>query len=161
MVTDPNGYLRLTASRWLALAIPLVLLINRIGNHTTSILFGSPVMNVCIALLIESSTRHAGSLVGRFLNWKPIAFLGVVSYSLYLWQQLFLDYQSRARMNAFPQNLVFAFLAALASWFLIERPFLRLRRRLRRSTGLAARVQGMAGEELAFGETVPASTNKR
>lgn len=154
-------YLRLTASRWLALAIPLVLLINRIGNHTTAILLGSPVMNVCIALLIESSTRHAGSLAGRFLNWKPMVFLGVVSYSLYLWQQLFLDYQSKAWMDAFPQNLVFAFLAALASYFLIERPLLRLRRRLQRSTGLPARVQSVAGGELAFEEAVPASTNKR
>lgn len=124
MAADPNVVLRLTASRWLALAIPLVLLINRMGNHTTAILLGSPVMNVCIALLIESGTRHAGSLVGCFLNWKPMVFLGVVSYSLYLWQQLFLDYQSKAWMNAFPQNLVFAFLAALASYFLIERPFL-------------------------------------
>ena len=154
-------YLRLTASRGLALAIPLVLLINRIGNHTTAILLGSPMMNVCIALLIESGTRHAGSLAGRLLNWKPIAFLGVLSYSLYLWQQLFLDYQSRAWMDAFPQNLVFVFLAALASWFLVERPFLRLRGRLRRSTGLPARVPGLAGVELAFGEAVPAATNKR
>jgi len=64
-------YLRLTASRWLALTIPLVLLTNRMGNHTTAILLGSPVMNVCIVLLIESSTRHADSLAGRFLNWKP------------------------------------------------------------------------------------------
>jgi peptidoglycan/LPS O-acetylase OafA/YrhL len=144
-------YLRLTASRWLVLAIPLALLINRMGNHTTAILLGSPVMNVCIALLIESSTRHAGSLAGRFLNWKPIVFFGVLSYSLYLWQQLFLDHQSRVWVDAFPQNLVFALLAALASWFLIERPFLRLRRRLRRSTGLPARMPGMADGKLALG----------
>lgn len=154
-------YLRLTASRWLVLAIPLVLLINRMGSHTTAILLGGPVMNVCIALLIESGTRHADSLAGRFLNWKPIVFLGVLSYSLYLWQQLFLDYQSSAWMDAFPQNLMFAFLAALASLFLIERPFLRLRGRLRRSTGLPARVQDMAGGKLAFGEALQAATNKR
>jgi peptidoglycan/LPS O-acetylase OafA/YrhL len=154
-------YLRLTASRWLGLAIPLVLLINRLGNHTTNILLGSPVMNVCIALLIESSTRRADSLAGRCLNWKPIVFLGVASYSLYLWQQLFLDHQSRAWMDAFPQNLVFAFLAAPASYFLIERPFFCLRRRLRRSTGLPARVQEMAGGELAFEEAVSTATNKR
>ncbi|MGH8148091.1 MAG: acyltransferase family protein [Rhodanobacteraceae bacterium] len=153
-------YLRLTASRWLALAIPLVLLINRMGNHTAAILLGSPVMNVCIALLIESSTRHAGSLTGRFLNWNPIVFLGVVSYSLYLWQELFLDYQSRAWMDAFPQNLVFAFLAALASWFLIERPFLRLRSRLRRSTGLPARAEEVFRQDLAFEEAAPAAMRK-
>jgi peptidoglycan/LPS O-acetylase OafA/YrhL len=154
-------YLRVTASRRLALAIPLVLLINRMGNHTTAILLGSPFMNLCLALLIESGTRHAGSLAGRFLNWKPFAFLGMASYSLYLWQQLFLDHQSRAWMNAFPQNLMFAFLAALASHFLIERSFLRLRMRLRHGTGLPARRQGMAGGGLAFGEAMPASTNKR
>ncbi|HEX5353913.1 MAG TPA: acyltransferase [Rhodanobacteraceae bacterium] len=153
-------YLRLTASRWLGLVIPLVLLINHLGNHTTNILLGSPVMNVCIALLIESSTRHAGSLAGRFLNWKPIAFLGVLSYSLYMWQQLFLDHQSRAWMNAFPQNLVFAFLAALASWFLIERPFVRLRGRLRRGTGLAARAEGVFRRDPAFEESVPVAMRK-
>ncbi|MFI5239699.1 MAG: acyltransferase family protein, partial [Gemmatimonadales bacterium] len=152
-------YLRLTASPWLALAIPLVLLIDRMGSHPAAILLGSPVLNVCIALLIESSTRHAGSLAGRFLNWKPVVFLGVLSYSLYLWQLPFLDHRSDAWMNAFPQNLLCVFLAALSSWFLIERPFIRLRGRLRRDTGLPARAQGMAGgERAAFEAAVPAVT---
>lgn len=152
-------YLRLTASRWLALAIPLVLLINRMGNHTTAILLGSPVMNVCLALLIESGTRHASSWVGRLLNWKPIVFLGVLSYSLYLWQELFLDYQSRAWMDAFPQNLGFALLAALASYSLIERPFVRLRSRLRRRTGLAARA-GVFRRDPSFEESVPVAMRR-
>jgi len=154
-------YLRLTASPWLALAVPLVLLINRMGSHTAAILLGSPVMNVCIALLIESSTRHAGSWVGRFLNWRPVVFLGVLSYSLYLWQLPFLDHRSSAWTNAFPQNLMLVFLAALASYFLIERPFVRLRGRLRRGSGLPTRVQGMAGGEwTAFEEAVPAAARR-
>jgi len=101
-------YLQLTASPWLALAVPLVLLINRMGSHTAVILLGSPLMNVCIALLIESSTRHASSLAGRLLNWKPVVFLGVLSYSLYLWQSPFLNHRSDAWLHAFPQNLVCA-----------------------------------------------------
>jgi peptidoglycan/LPS O-acetylase OafA/YrhL len=154
-------YLRLAASPLLALVIPLVLLINRMGSHPVAILLGSPVMNVCIALLIESSTRHASSLAGRFLNWKPVVFIGVLSYSLYLWQLPFLDHRSSAWMTAFPQNLMFVFLAALSSWFLIERPFVRLRGRLRRGTGLPARVQGMAGGEwTALEEAVPAATHR-
>lgn len=140
-------YLRLTASRRLVLTAPVVLLINRMGGDPMVILLGSPVTNVCLALLVESSTRHAGSLAGRFLNWRPVAFLGALSYSLYLWQELFLDRGSDAWVNAFPQNLMFAFLAALSSYFLIERPFLRLRRRLRRGTELPTRVQGMAHGE--------------
>lgn len=154
-------YLRLTASPGLALAVPLVLLINRMGSQPVAILLGSPVMNVCIALLIESSTRHAGSLAGRFLNWTPVVFLGVLSYSLYLWQSPFFDHRSNAWMNAFPQNLMLVFLAALLSYFLIERPLLRLRRRLRRGTGLPARVQGIADvERTVFEEPMPASAHK-
>lgn len=138
-------YLRLTASRWLVLAVPLVLLINRMGSHTTAILLGSPVMNVCLALLIEASTRHERSLGGRFLNWKPVVYLGVLSYSLYLWQSPFLDHRSDAWMNAFPQNLMLVFLAALSSWFLVERPFTRLRKRLRHGDALPAIVREQRG----------------
>jgi peptidoglycan/LPS O-acetylase OafA/YrhL len=69
--------------------------------------------------------------MGRFLNWRPIAFAGLLSYSLYLWQQLFLNRNSGAWVNAFPQNLCFAIAAALGSYYLFEKPFLRLRRRLR------------------------------
>jgi peptidoglycan/LPS O-acetylase OafA/YrhL len=154
-------YLRLTASPWLALAVPLVLLINRMGSHTVAILLGSPLMNVCIALLIESSTRHASSLAGSLLNWKPVVFLGVLSYSLYLWQSPFLDHRSSAWINAFPQNVVLAFLVALTSYFLIERPFVSLRRRLRRDSGLPARVNGVASEGwTALEEAVPATTRR-
>jgi len=75
-------YLRLTASRWLWLMVPLVLLINRLDGYTIAMLLGSPILNVCVALLIESCTRHDHTLAGRFLNWKPVAALGVLSYSL-------------------------------------------------------------------------------
>jgi peptidoglycan/LPS O-acetylase OafA/YrhL len=57
--------------------------------------------------------------------------VGLLSYSLYLWQQLFLNRNSAAWVNAFPQNLAFAVAAALGSYFLLEKPFLRLRHRFR------------------------------
>ena len=154
-------YLRLTASRWLALAVPLVLLINRVGGDPVVILFGSPVTNACLALLIESSTRHAGSIAWRFLNWKPVVFLGTLSYSLYLWQEIFLDRGSGRWVNAFPQNLMFAFLAALASYLLIERSFVHMRGRLRRGAGLPVHVQGIVcGENMAFEPAVPAASRR-
>ncbi len=136
-------YLRLTASRWLLLAVPLVFLINRLDGYTLVMFFGSPVLNVCVALLIESCTRHDRTLAGRFLNWKPVAALGVLSYSLYLWQQPFLNRHSDAWVNAFPQNLVFAFAAALLSYFVVERAFLGLRNRSRRT--VLTTTQGPAG----------------
>lgn len=138
-------YLRLTASHWLWLAVPLVFLINHWNGYSAVMLFGSPVQNVCIALLIESMTRHHHGLPGRILNWKPVAFLGVLSYSLYLWQQPFLDRHSDAWISAFPQNVVLAFMAALLSYFVVEHAFLRLRGRLRHGAGTTIRDSGVAG----------------
>jgi peptidoglycan/LPS O-acetylase OafA/YrhL len=138
-----DWYLRLTASPWLWLVAPLILMINRLDGYTAVMFFGSPVMNVCIALLIESCTRHDRTLAGRFLNWKPVAFLGVLSYSLYLWQQPFLDRYSSAWVGEFPQNLAFAFLAALLSYYVVERSFLGWRRRLERTTSLPEHTESV------------------
>jgi peptidoglycan/LPS O-acetylase OafA/YrhL len=141
-------YLRLTASRWLLLAVPLVFVINRLDGYTLAMLFGSPILNVCVALLIESCTRHDRTLAGRFLNWKPVAALGVMSYSVYLWQQPFINRHSDAWVNAFPQNLVFAFVAASLSYFVVERAFLGLRNRFRLDVALPTQGSG-AAEALA------------
>lgn len=147
-------YLRLIASRGLLLAVPLVFLINRLDGYTLAMLFGSPILNICVALMIEACTRHDRTLFGRFLNWKPIAALGVLSYSLYLWQQPFLDRHASAWVNTFPQNLAFAFAAALLSYFLIERAFLGLRNRFRRTVVMPTHDRGTgSGIEVQFDTT--------
>ena len=140
LLTRP-WYLHLTASRWLIAGVPLILLANRESTRPVLDFVLSPLMNVCIALLIESSTRHFDSLAGRFLNWKPVAFLGVLSYSLYLWQEPFLNRHSDAWWNAFPQNLAFALAAAALSYFIVERAFLGLRKRLEKTTRLPKRAR--------------------
>lgn len=149
-------YLRITGSRWLLLAVPLVLAINKFSNHTLVMLAGSPVLNVCLALLIESATRHERSLVGRCLNWRPAVFIGVLSYSLYLWQQPFLNRHSDAWINAFPENVAFAFCAALMSYFIVERAFLGLRRRLRHR-GERVAAGGESEAPLAAGSSLAGS----
>jgi len=111
--------------------LALVLLINREMGYTMVQVFGTSVMNVSLAILIHRSVYRSEDCLGRFLNWKPIEFVGVLSYSLYLWQQLFLNRDSTAWVNTFPQNLLFAVAAALASYLLLEKPLLRLRHRLR------------------------------
>ncbi|HEY2346160.1 MAG TPA: acyltransferase [Xanthomonadaceae bacterium] len=150
-----SWYLRLTASRWLVLTVPLILLVTResTGGHLHGIaqalvvLIGSPVMNACIALSIESCTRHTGTLAARFLNGAPVAFVGVLSYSLYVWQQPFIDRGGGSWWNAFPQNLVCAFAMALLSYWIVERSFLALRRRFRPPVGSAGVVCETAVQE--------------
>jgi peptidoglycan/LPS O-acetylase OafA/YrhL len=111
--------------------VALVLLINRLMGYTVVAVLGASILNASLAILIHRSVYCSRDWMGRFLNWRPVAFVGLLSYSLYLWQQLFLNRNSTAWVNAFPQNLCFAVAAALSSYFLLEKPFLRLRRRLR------------------------------
>jgi peptidoglycan/LPS O-acetylase OafA/YrhL len=63
------------------------------------------------------------------LNSAPVMWLGAISYSLYLWQQPFLDRWSSAPWAAFPLNLTLALLLAAASYYLVEKPGLKLRER--------------------------------
>lgn len=71
------------------------------------------------------------SLVVRVCEHRALVWLGMMSYSLYLWQQLFLVTRepSWGLLREFPMNLACVFAAALLSNRLIERPALRLRRR--------------------------------
>jgi len=91
-------------------------------------LVGIPAFNVAVALCIDRWTRFPDrDPVGRFLNWKPVTFIGVLSYSLYLWQQPFINRYGHHPWNAFPLNVVLALLLALVSYYVVERPFLGLR----------------------------------
>lgn len=126
-----NWYLQLFRPVYSFGLVALILLINRYMGYTVVAVFGSSVINLSLAVLIHRSVYRSSDWIGQLFNWRPIAFVGVLSYSLYLWQQLFLDRNSTAWVNAFPQNLVFAVAAALASYFLLEKPLLKLRHRLR------------------------------
>jgi peptidoglycan/LPS O-acetylase OafA/YrhL len=80
-----------------------------------------------------------GPLV-RVLEWRPLAVIGVASYSLYLWHDPIL--RALAKSSWAPSGFVgllavglpLCLLVAFASYALIEAPFLRLRRRWARST---------------------------
>jgi peptidoglycan/LPS O-acetylase OafA/YrhL len=126
-----SWYCRLFQPVYSLLVLILMLGINRFAGYSLIAVFGTPVMLISLAFLIHRSVYHANDWVGAFLNWKPLAFVGVLSYSLYLWQQLFLNRSSGAWINAFPQNIAFTICAALGSYFLVEKPLLGLRHRLR------------------------------
>lgn len=76
---------------------------------------------VSIGLLLLYVVREPQSWLGRILNTRVIRHIGVISYSLYLWQQLCLPYLF------FPLNVLLAVICAELSFGLIERPSQRLR----------------------------------
>lgn len=77
-------------------------------------------------LLILSATPK--TIVGRFLSFKPIVSIGLVSYSAYLWHQPILSY-ARHALPGNLSNFLLLFLCASAigiaffSWHFIEKPF--------------------------------------
>lgn len=87
-----------------------------------------------VAYFIASLTGvHRGAMY-RALNLAPVAWVGVLSYSLYVWQQLFLYPEGGDGYDAFafqtlPLNLLLTGLAAAFSYYVVERPFLRLKER--------------------------------
>lgn len=78
--------------------------------------------NITIALVILRCVARPPS----WLEYRAVRWLGGLSYSLYLWQQLFLNRHSDGWLQQFPQNIGLAFAAAVVSHYAIERPFLRI-----------------------------------
>ena len=55
-----------------------------LGSPSAPLLVMTSVASVGSALLIASSERGP-SMAGRLLSLRPVVFIGLISYSLYLW----------------------------------------------------------------------------
>jgi peptidoglycan/LPS O-acetylase OafA/YrhL len=120
---------------WVSLLLVMTVLItNRyLGLSSWISVPGIGLINLLVAVLVHRSVHMGRAGFGRVLNWRPLAFCGLLSYSLYLWQQPFLNRHSQSPMTAFPVNLAMAVCCALLSYTLLEKPLMGLRRRLRRT----------------------------
>jgi len=119
---------------WAALMMaPVVLVPVYVGMlrfHITPMLLFVlwPLMHFSIAGLLLHVVQRAYWV----LNWRPVVWVGKISYSLYLWQQVFV-YGERGKPVYF---IVFAVGMAAASYYLIEMPMLRMRERQMEKTKL-------------------------
>jgi peptidoglycan/LPS O-acetylase OafA/YrhL len=133
-LSERDSYLRFLSSRWFYAVPVTAFLVNSMqGRPRVWALVGQTVTTLAIALFLDRYVRFSGGPFGRLLNARPLRFIGVLSYSLYLWQQVFLNRNSEAWISSFPVNLLLAAIAALGSYFVVERPFLRLKDHLRGS----------------------------
>jgi peptidoglycan/LPS O-acetylase OafA/YrhL len=116
----------------------------RFGNYW-DFPIGYTLNGVCISIFLLWCVRNPGTRIGRLLNWKPVTHIGVLSYSIYIWQQLFLNPHNVSVFGTFfiakvPLSFLSIFLAASGSYYLIERPALRLREHAERVFGLSRKA---------------------
>ncbi len=123
-----------TRAAWLmpGLIVASSVLSAYVGNRF-DLSVGYTISGFAIAMFLLWCTRNAESWVGRVLNWGPMAKVGVLSYSIYLWQTLFL-HPGNDRVfvwwpwiGRYPGNYLGVALAACASYYVVEQPSLRLR----------------------------------
>lgn len=97
------------------------------------ITIGKTLELACLCLVITAAVSFPQTAMFRFLNWRPLAYLGVLSYSLYVWNNLFLYSGWHGLIETFPVNFLCLFSMALASHHLVEKPFLKLKTYFHRS----------------------------
>jgi peptidoglycan/LPS O-acetylase OafA/YrhL len=98
------------------------------------------LLPLAIAWLIYRTTVHRGA-VSNVLDWAPLRYIGKISFSLYLWQQLF---TSSTTMGAF--SALWLLPVAMFSYHCIEQPMVRLGRARSRPP---APLDGVAARSLA------------
>jgi peptidoglycan/LPS O-acetylase OafA/YrhL len=132
---ENSVYRRFVSSPLSLLPLLLAILLIAVEEDKGAIYFTASVLtlNVGIAIVLDRYMRQPESMIGRLLNLAPIVWLGFLSYSLYLWQQLF-------ALAPLPMSLKLLFMLGCAtiSYYAIERPFQRLRRWIE--------IRGMAAE---------------
>ncbi|WP_242360393.1 acyltransferase [Anaeromyxobacter sp. SG17] len=98
---------------------------------------GAWVGSLAVGSLILWAVHNSGSRVGLLLNSRPAVHVGVISYSLYLWQQPFFAPGLPSVLSFWPVNFLAAFFAAELSYRFVEQPLLRVRDKIlvRRAAG--------------------------
>lgn len=85
--------------------------------------------NFAIAFFMMYVVFGPQKILFKVLNTKVLNYIGLLSYSLYLWQQIFIS-GSDFWIGKYPQNIFFLSLFALFSYYIIEKPFLRLKSKI-------------------------------
>jgi peptidoglycan/LPS O-acetylase OafA/YrhL len=103
------------------------------------------------ATLVMASSERGISLVGRLLSLSPIVFIGLISYSLYLWHWPLTVFQRTDALfsadspgSAKLTLIVLSVGIAYLSWKLVELPFRALARETSKTAAFGAASTAMA-----------------
>jgi peptidoglycan/LPS O-acetylase OafA/YrhL len=89
-------------------------------------LFAGSCAAIAVALVVNSVIEREHG----FLNWTPVVWIGNLSYSIYLWQQIFCIDSRLGWLGMFPINILASIAFACGSFYLLERPLAKMRSRV-------------------------------
>ncbi len=116
---------------WVALLYTAVVF-TRLGLHRSR--FDHAILITVFPVLIIATVFHPDTWFSRLLELPAVRFVGRISYSLYLWQMLFLDPFVTPAPGTFKANNTLCWSAAIAcaiaSYYLIEKPLISVGHRL-------------------------------
>lgn len=92
-----------------------------------SLPFGQFIISLSILFLIFSNILPSNKLVFKILNNKAVVHIGILSYSIYIWQQLFFVGPFTGLWRTFPYNILIIYGVGLMSYNLWEKPFLKIK----------------------------------
>lgn len=115
-----------------ALGAFTLLVLLTLGVHVPglprNINYSIPILHACPALLLAAVVSCPTAPIGRLLELAPMRYLGNLSYSLYIWQQLFLGGPG-PKLPVW-LGLAAAFACAYLSYRFVEKPCIRLGSRI-------------------------------
>lgn len=88
--------------------------------------FGNTIIACSIMYIILSYTSYQNNYFFKLLNNKLFIHLGLLSYSIYIWQQFFILYDIPL-LNKLPYKLITIYLVSLSSYIFWEKPFLKIK----------------------------------
>ncbi len=87
-----------------------------------------------VPVIVAATVLRPRSMLGRVLEHPVLRWIGRLSYSLYLWEFFFVYYRdvpiTLGVWQTFPVNLIAAVVCAAASYYLVERPLVKLGHRI-------------------------------
>ena len=130
-LTERAWYRRFLTSPLIAAVLLAVLGSNALDRYPSFFLpLGMTVRNMGIAVIVHWSILRTNRFATLTLDCATLRSIGRMSYSLYLWQQPFLNRHLAAIATTFPFSVAGAALCAALSFLCVELPVLRLRDRL-------------------------------
>jgi peptidoglycan/LPS O-acetylase OafA/YrhL len=109
-------------------ATGLALIVGGMVRFSESTVFpGYAAAVPCVgAVLVIFAGREGKGLAARLLSLKPVTFIGLISYSIYLWHWPLIAFTKYTFRYDAPMPVILFFASIILgwlSWYLVERPF--------------------------------------